>query len=127
MMIDRADAQGMFFDRETIALRSYWVSRVAHVAGGELRSDYPRPSEYASETGLVGVDITGEVHEKLAHLVGSGSFLLYVTLVAALKLTLYKYTNSDTIIVGSPARRHAEADTPENILPIVDQLTGTLS
>ena len=128
MMNDRAQTQAMFFDRDMIALRSYWVKQVSgDFTGGELRSDYPRPSEYAAETGVIDVDITGDLHEKLLRLVGSGSFLLYVTLMAALKLGLYKYTNSETIIVGSPARRHADADAPDNVLPIVDHLTAPLS
>ena len=127
-MAHRLDADGTVFDPETIALRGYWLKQVSrHAERGTLRLDYPRPVEPGRESGVVPVDITGVLHEKLSRLVGDSAFLLYATLLASLKACLYRYTDSTTIIVGSPLRVSAAADDAPNVLPIVDDVTGALS
>src|SRR5437868_5882624 len=102
------------FDRKLLEERAYWVKKLSGLDGKSgLRLDHSRSAGCAYAVDVVEIDLDGELYRKLSELTGNGSFLMYTTLMAALKICLHKYTGSRTIVVGSPARK---AESPANLL-----------
>src|SRR5262249_31144232 len=66
--------------------------------------------------------------EKLSKLTAGSSFLLYVTLLAAVKVCLYKYNRNHVVTVGGPPRGvEAEYPEPAHVLAIVDKIERGMS
>jgi amino acid adenylation domain-containing protein len=120
----------LIFDRKLTEEREYWLHRLSPGAEepARLLCDYPRSSTRAAETDSIALDLEGETYQSLSRLTRSGPFLLYTTLLAALKICLHKYTGGARVAVGSPARR-SEGDPPRvlNALAIVDDIDETTS
>jgi amino acid adenylation domain-containing protein len=110
------------FDRARLRERNYWVTRLSQmpeVSGIWL--DYPRTGQQQTES--IELQIVDAAHHKIRQLTDDDPYLLYVILMAALKVCLYKYTGNTSIVVGSPAYRSAaNADQPPNALTILDTI-----
>src|ERR1051326_8068587 len=92
------------FDQKLLEEREYWINALsAKATPTSLRPDYPRPSVHTSKLSSIEIQIGGDNYQRLAKLTSNGEFLTYATLMAALKVCLYKYTGSHLIAVGSPA------------------------
>ncbi|MCP4540462.1 MAG: amino acid adenylation domain-containing protein, partial [Chloroflexi bacterium] len=111
-------------DRKMIEDRDYWLAKLSkEMARSNLRPDFPRPENYPGKTDAVSTSLPDEVYQKLTKLTSGDSFLLYATLMAALKICLHKYTGSTSIVVGSPALRPGDDPCPlPNVLVIVDDV-----
>ena len=111
------------FDRELIEERDYWIARLSrHVGDSSLRLDHKRPIQ-AGPTEVVPIPISDSLSRRLVEVTGGGPFLLYTTLLSAIKVCLYKYTGSSTIIVGSPGRSNGFDETqPRNMVAIIDEI-----
>ncbi|MCI0491103.1 MAG: amino acid adenylation domain-containing protein, partial [Blastocatellia bacterium] len=108
--------------------RDYWMEKLSGQIGySNLRPDYSRPKEYAYSRGAAPVEIAGELYRKLKELTSDSPFLLYTTLMAALKVCLYKYTGNSFITVGSPARRRENSEENANALAILDKVDDRLT
>src|SRR5215207_5694358 len=100
----------VIFDRKTKGEREYWVKKLApEIDPSNIGLDYPRPRIYDGETDVVEFELSVELYKKLTDLTGDGAFLLYTTLMAALKICLHKYAGSRTLVVGSPSRKQEHA------------------
>jgi amino acid adenylation domain-containing protein/FkbM family methyltransferase len=112
------------FDRELIEERDYWIERLSRHAGdSSLRLDHKRPTHQASPTEGVPIPISDRLSRRLVDVTGGGAFLLYTTLLSAVKVCLYKYTGSSTIIVGSPGRSNGFDETQSrNMVAIIDEI-----
>src|SRR5215213_2522567 len=119
----------LFFDRKLIEERDYWVDRLAEVSDlSTLRFDHQRGGQFDGRNEVIGLDLSGELCARLLKLTNNGPFLLYTSLMSALKICLHRYTGRETIVVGSPARRQGgESDEFVNALAIVDHLDDGLS
>jgi amino acid adenylation domain-containing protein len=74
------------------------------------------------------LSISGVVFERLAQLTAWSPLLLYVILLAAVKVCLYKYSRSNVITVGGLPRGIESAQLrPLHVLPIVDKIEGGMS
>ncbi len=118
----------MVINRRTLEEKEYWVKKLAtptETAG--LRTDYPRPAGFSEQTGAIELNLDGELHRQLIKLTKGGHFLLYTTLMTALKVCLHKYTEGDRVVVGSPARLpEGDSSQPVNALAIVDYVSDEL-
>jgi amino acid adenylation domain-containing protein len=94
-----------------------------------LKTDYPRPLNYATEASSIDLTLPEHVSKQLSKLTGDSAFLTYTTLLAVLKVCLYKHTDSNAIVVGSPARRQKEGmpETPVNALAIAVEVGGEMT
>jgi amino acid adenylation domain-containing protein len=120
----------LIFDRRLMEEREYWLHRLSRDAAqpAHLLCDYPRSSTHAAEADSVELHIEGEAYRSLSRLTRNGPFLLYTTLLAALKICLHKYTGGSRVAVGSPARRsEPEAPPVLNALAIVDDVDDRTS
>ncbi len=116
-------------DRTLLEARDYWIAKLSKPLGAAtLSPDYHRPTSYVGRTATLDLRIAGDVYSKLEQLTGNRPFLMYTTLLAALKITLYKYTNSPVITVGSPSRRdESVTQQTTNAIPVVDFIDDQLS
>ena len=119
----------LIFDQGLLDERDYWVKRLSRELGvSNLPPDFQRPKTFSGNRESVEFEITGAVYKKLSDLTGDGDFLLYTSLVAALKICLYKYTGNSTVVVGSPVRKRPNAPSePGNALAMVSEVRGDLS
>jgi amino acid adenylation domain-containing protein/FkbM family methyltransferase len=119
----------LIFDRELLEERDYWIGRLAQKTGdANLRLDHPRPAHAPERMEVAPIVFGDAVSRRLAEVTGGSAFLLYTSLLSAVKVCLHKYTGNSTIVVGSPPRRHEEdGEQPENLLAIVDEIDDRLS
>jgi len=123
-VIDEKAPGLVIFDRKTKGQQEYWVKQLSReIDSSNIALDYPRPRTYSGETEVVAFELTPDVYRRLIDLVRDGDFLLYTTLLAALKVCLHKYTGNRTIVVGSPSRKQENAAPHTgNALAIVDEV-----
>ena len=115
--------------RELKEERDYWLARLSRETETPgLKTDYPRPLNYATGAGSIEVTLPEHVSRQLSKLTGDSAFLTYTTLLAVLKVCLYKHTDSSAIVVGSPARRkEGMPETPVNALAIAVEVDGQMT
>jgi amino acid adenylation domain-containing protein len=108
--------------------RQYWM-RVLSTEYGDpiIPIDRSRKANGLVK-GPLPLTISGVTFERLYRLTGKSSFLIYVTLLAAVKISLYKYSRNSVITVGAPLRGKSNGSPePSNVLAIVDRLDGAMS
>jgi len=109
--------------------REYWLQQLSiEWDPSGLIADYNRADNEAPETGSVELALPVDLVNQLDKLTANSPFLVYTVLLTAVKICLHKYSGSNTIIVGSPARKKPGGlfQRP-NALAIVDEVTGDMS
>lgn len=91
----------------------YWLKKL----GGELPilqlpTDYERPSVHSYVGGQVSYRLGKELLEDLYKLSARQGVTLYMTLLAAFNVLLYRYTGQEDLLIGSPVanRNHKELE-----------------
>ena len=108
--------------------RDYWVSRVSgEIGNSNLALDFKRLKVYSKKNETAEIELPAEVAQRLVAFTNDSPFLIYTTLMAALKICLHHYTGSGTIVVGSPSYRNGGTPRENNVLPIIDHLDEGLS
>ncbi len=114
------------FDEALIEARDYWLEKLGTLSEpASIKLDYPRPDIDQQEKAAVDIPLNPDTCRKLIEITGGGDFLLLTTLMAALKVCLYKYTNESVIVAGSPIP--GDRAQQNNVLAIVDELDGRKS
>ncbi|MFC2155743.1 amino acid adenylation domain-containing protein [Acidobacteriota bacterium] len=91
---------------------SYWKNQLAGVSVLELPTDYPRPKEQTFRGELESFELPADMSQKLVSLSRETGTTLFMVLLAAFKVLLYRYTGQRDIAVGSPIanRNHREIE-----------------
>ncbi len=112
----------------------YWRSQLAEAPPlMELPTDRPRPTVQTYKGSRLYFELDNNLTQALNSLSRQEGVTLYMTLLAAFKVLLYRYTGQPDIIVGSPfANRHSPDTEPligflVNTLVLRTNLTGELS
>ncbi|HYP54052.1 MAG TPA: condensation domain-containing protein, partial [Pyrinomonadaceae bacterium] len=99
---------------ETLAEQlSYWKRQLAgSPAVLELPTDRPRPAAQSFRGASRSFEVSAETSEALRALARQEGATLFMTLLAAFKVLLHRYTNQTDIVVGTPVagRRHVETE-----------------
>ncbi|HEX7332127.1 MAG TPA: amino acid adenylation domain-containing protein, partial [Pyrinomonadaceae bacterium] len=119
----------VIFDEKLVEEKDYWIEKLSRELGETvLRPDYPRTPDSSSQRDTIEICLNDDVYAALMSLTNGGVFLVYTTLLAALKIYLYQQGGNPWVVVGSPARRLDEAGAEVgNVVAIVDELSGELS
>jgi amino acid adenylation domain-containing protein len=80
---------------------SYWKQKLAGLSVLELPTDYRRPAVQTSHGAAVSVRLSRTVSESLKTLSRREGVTLFMTLLAALKILLRRYTRQDDIVLGA--------------------------
>jgi amino acid adenylation domain-containing protein/non-ribosomal peptide synthase protein (TIGR01720 family) len=104
MLMSVANREVMIFNSELLKERDYWMERLsATPAASSFPPDRLGREDYTLEKSVVELRLPEAVFRDLVKLTGDSPFLIYTTLLAAVKICLHKYSGNRTIIVGSPA------------------------
>ncbi len=95
--------QRQWADGETLQPHlAYWRQALAELSGLQLATDHPRPAiaDYAS--GQVNFEINAMLTQALKELSRRERVTMFMTLLAAFQVLLYRYSGQDDIAVGVP-------------------------
>ncbi len=82
---------------------SYWQQQLTGAPSLlELPTDYPRPPQPSYRGATLSFSVNQTLTNALKQLSQQNSTTLFMTLLAAFKTLLYRYTQQDDIVIGSP-------------------------
>jgi len=93
----------------------YWKKRLADVPVLELPTDRPRASKQSFEGARIKFTLPKELTAALNALSRREDATLFMTLLAAFQLLLYRYSGQEDIVVGSPVANRDRTEI-ENII-----------
>ncbi|WP_159104740.1 non-ribosomal peptide synthetase [Plantactinospora sp. BB1] len=101
----------------------YWRGRLAGAAHVlELPTDRPRPPMPTYQGGVVPVVVPPEITAGLRELAARHSATLFMTLLAAFQVLLFRYTGQTDVLVGSPVAGRGRSETEGLVGPFVNTL-----
>jgi amino acid adenylation domain-containing protein/non-ribosomal peptide synthase protein (TIGR01720 family) len=125
----RESLQGEKLER----LMGYWNRRLDRASMIELPSDRPRGASQTYHSAIHPLMIPSPVAERLRALSRREGVALFVTLLAAFKALLYRYTGQEDIVVGSTIATRHRSELEEligffvNVLALRTEVTGALT
>jgi amino acid adenylation domain-containing protein/non-ribosomal peptide synthase protein (TIGR01720 family) len=90
--------QGDFFEDKI----QYWVNKLQGVQPLQIPIDYIRPAQQSNKGGLLGYVLEKELTEQLQGLSQQQNATMFMTLLAAFKTLLFKYSDQTDICIGTP-------------------------
>jgi amino acid adenylation domain-containing protein len=93
------------------AQRNYWTQRLAGIPMLELYTDRPRPAVQTFRGEREAIEISKPLTEALKALSRQERVTLFMTLLAAFKVVLRRYTGQDDIPVGTPISNRNRVET----------------
>jgi amino acid adenylation domain-containing protein/FkbM family methyltransferase len=95
---------------------SYWREHLADAPPVlELPTDHPRPPVQSFRGARHRFSLNGELTQALTALSRREGATLFMTLLAAFKTLLYRYSEQESIVVGTPIAGRTEVETEELI------------
>ena len=80
---------------------AYWSNKLKDTSPLELPTDYPRPTVLSNQGAALNFGVDKELTEKLRLLSQQEGTTLFMTLVAAFKILLYRYSGQHDVCVGT--------------------------
>ena len=97
---------------------AYWKRQLqGELPQLEILLDKPRPAVQSHQSGQATLELSASLSQALRHLSQQEDATLFMTLLAAFKLLLYRQTGLEDIIVGSPIAGRNRAET-ENLIGV---------
>ncbi|ORY02001.1 amino acid adenylation [Basidiobolus meristosporus CBS 931.73] len=90
--------QGENLDRQM----KYWKGQLEGIANLALPTDYPRASMMNFQGAVVSTQIPRGLTQRLVDICQKKGTTLFMTLLAAFEILLYRYTEQEDIVIGSP-------------------------
>jgi len=125
--MQRSHLQGPRYER----CLSFWLDTLRDApAVLELPTDRPRPAQLLNEGEEYSFLLSEELREELKKVGASEGATLYMTLLAAFNVLLYRYTGQTDLVIGSPVAGRRHIDTEPliglfiNMLPLRSDLSG---
>ncbi|HEY0601559.1 MAG TPA: amino acid adenylation domain-containing protein, partial [Herpetosiphonaceae bacterium] len=94
---------------------SYWKRQLADLPTLDLPSDRPRPPVQSFKGAALRFELPAALTEELRALSRREGVTLFMTLLAAFKILLARYSGQDDIVVGTPIAGRNRAET-ENLI-----------
>ncbi|HVI46038.1 MAG TPA: non-ribosomal peptide synthase/polyketide synthase [Chitinophaga sp.] len=90
----------------------YWEKQLVNATPLDLPADFPRPPVQQFNGAISWFNIDKELHDQLQELSRQQGVTLFMTLLAAFKVLLYRYSGQEDICIGSPVsgRTQQEAE-----------------
>lgn len=102
---------------------AYWVNQLKHVEPLNLPLDFARPALQSTRGDVIEYALSPQLSAELAALSGRENSTLFMTLLAAFKVFLYRYTGQHDICVGTPVANRLPAETE----PLIGCFINTLA
>ncbi|MEO1521594.1 MAG: amino acid adenylation domain-containing protein, partial [Cyanobacteria bacterium J06633_2] len=102
---------------------TYWQHQLANAPTVlELPTDYPRPPVQTFQGSVVPFQLDAELSHKLQTLSQQSGTTLFVTLLSAFAVLLYRYSQTEDIVIGSPIANRNRRE----IEPLIGFFVNTL-
>lgn len=132
---DYAVWQRKYLQQEVLEMKlGYWKEKLQGVAMLELPTDYARPATVSNRRGAwKNFSIEKELSEQLQDLSRQQGSTLFMTLLAAFKVLLFRYSDQEDICVGTPIAGRQQQEVEGligfflNTLALRDQVRGAAS
>ena len=111
----------------------YWAEKLQGIGPLNLSTDFPRPLIQSTKGNEISSVIDKKLTEKLNSLSQEKGVTLFMTLLSAFKVLLYRYTGQKDICVGSPVANRTQQETESligffvNTLPLRSTVKNDLS
>ena len=100
----------------------YWQQQLANLAVLQLPKDYPRPAEQSFRGAVEILEVPLNLKQGLVKLSQQHGVTLFMTMLAAFKVLLHRYTGQTDIVVGSPIANRNRSE----IEPLIGFFVNTL-
>jgi amino acid adenylation domain-containing protein len=94
---------------------AYWKAKLVSLPVLELPTDYPRPAVQSYRGASESVTLDGTTLQSLRELSQKEQATLFMTLLAAFKLLLCRYTGQRDIVIGTPIAGRNRSETEDLI------------
>ena len=101
----------------------YWKKQLQSAEPLELPYDYTRPSVQSIKGAVYGFSIDNELSDAIKKLSKDNGATIFMTLLAALNVMLYRYSGQNDISVGTPIAGRMQEETEELIGFFINTLT----
>ncbi|MCW3463983.1 non-ribosomal peptide synthase/polyketide synthase [Chitinophaga nivalis] len=101
----------------------YWKTKLGDPETLQLPTDFPRPAEQSTRGNTIYYDIDSTLTEGLQLLSRQQGTTLFMTMLAAFKVLLYRYSGQEDICVGSPIANR----TQQAIEPLIGFFVNTIA
>lgn len=114
-------------------LLAYWQEQLANLPVLELPTDRPRPAVESFSGAYLPFTFPAPLTEQLKILSRREGVSLFMTLLAAFQVLLFRYSGQEDIVVGSPIANRTHGDLEDligffvNMLVLRTQLSGDIS
>ena len=95
--------------------QAYWRGQLKDVAPLNLPTTYPRPAIQTHHGACIHYQLPAVLHEALQALSQEEGVTYFMTLLAAFKALLFRYTNQADICIGTPVAGRRQQETEELI------------
>lgn len=114
---DYAAWQNNLLHQETVIgkLQSYWQKQVEDLPTLDLPLDYPRPTVKTFNGASLQKVFSKNLSEQLNNYVQENGATLFIGLTALVKTLLYRYTNQEDIVIGTPTAGRTHPDLHHQI------------
>ncbi|MBB5635252.1 amino acid adenylation domain-containing protein [Pedobacter cryoconitis] len=113
--------------------QTYWKKQLAGLEPLQLATDYARPAVQSTRGAVIETLLNKELADQLDELSQQQQVTLFMTLLSAFQVLLYRHTGQDDICVGTPIAGRLRQETENligffiNTLAIRSDLSGNLS
>jgi amino acid adenylation domain-containing protein len=101
---------------------AYWRQQLAELPVLQLPTDKPRPPVPSHQGRAIGFSVPAELTAELKRLSHTEGVTLYMTLLAAFKILLWRYSGQSDVVVGTPIAGRNHLATEELIGLFVNTL-----
>ncbi|RZM22347.1 MAG: non-ribosomal peptide synthetase, partial [Pedobacter sp.] len=125
----RSPLQGTILEKKL----EYWKNKLSGVSPLQLPTDYSRPAQQGTAGAMYNFKLDSSQSSQIKELSLSSGATLYMTLLSAFKILLFRYSGQEDICVGSPVagRSHQEIEGLigffVNTLPLRSELSSQMS
>ncbi len=95
--------------------REYWLEKLSGMETLELPSDYPSASGESLGGAAVFFEVPNHVREGLAEIAKQQGVSLFMSVVAALKTLLHRYSGQCDITIGAPVSTRRNSEVRESV------------
>ncbi|WP_343746563.1 non-ribosomal peptide synthase/polyketide synthase [Chitinophaga sp.] len=115
----RHHLQGALLDQQL----SYWKEKLDDITTLQLPTDFPRPATLSTRGNTLYYEVDGTLTAGLNQLSRQQGATLFMTMLAAFKVLLYRYSGQEDICVGSPIANR----TQQTIEPLIGFFVNTIA
>ncbi|HKR11816.1 MAG TPA: amino acid adenylation domain-containing protein, partial [Pyrinomonadaceae bacterium] len=120
-----ASSEILIFDSQLLQERDYWKDKLSGItAASSLPPDYDAVRDHLSQKSVIKLQLPPSLIRDVEELTSGSPFLIYTTFLAAAKICLHRYSEGQTIVVGSPALKELGR---ANSLAIVSEVNAEMT